>query len=176
MHPTEPEMSRIPDDKLTEYSHRVKGKVLVITGAAAGIGRQTALLFASYGAKVVIGDLNPDAAQAVVDEIEKAGGTAASIKCNVVKFEEQVDMFEFAIKKYGSVDIVVPNAGITETAKFMTPVLENGRPKQPKTTTLDVNLTGVLWTAHLAVHYLFINKQPSDDLKSLIFIGTPSSD
>ncbi|CAA7261793.1 unnamed protein product [Cyclocybe aegerita] len=185
MHPAEPEMSRIPDDKLAEYSHRVKGKVLVITGAGAGIGRQTALLFASYGAKVVIGDLNPDAALTVVDEIEKAGGfrlspfathrTAACIKCNVVKFEEQVDMFEFAIKKYGSVDIVVPNAGITETAKFMTPVLENGRPKQPKTTTLDVNLTGVLWTAHLAVHYLFVNKQPTDDLKSLIFIGSVAS-
>ncbi|KAF8813916.1 NAD(P)-binding protein [Phlegmacium glaucopus] len=167
-------MSFIPDDRLFSYSERVKGKVVVITGAANGIGKETALRFASYGAKVVIGDLDITGANKVVAEVEKAGGTAIAIKCNVTDWDAQVEMFELAIKKYGSVDIVVPNAGISEASPFGTVKFENDRPVKPSLITLEVNLVAVMYTAHLALHYLDVNKQ-TGELKSLIFIGSMAS-
>jgi len=78
------------------------------------------------------------------------------------------------MKKYGSVDIVVPNAGISERRTFETVKFENGKPVKPSLKTLEVNLTAVVFTAHLALHYLDVNKQPGD-LKSLIFIGSMAS-
>jgi len=123
---------------------------------------------------VVIADLDITGANKLVAEVEKAGGTASAIKCNVTDWDAQIDMFELAMKKYGSVDIVVPNAGISESSSFETVKFENGRPVKPSLQTLDVNLTAVLYTAHLAFHYLDVNKQPGD-LKSLIFIGSMAS-
>jgi len=61
---------------LHTYSPRVNGKVVLITGAAGGIGRETAILFAKHRAKVVIGDLNTTGGQEVVEVIKKAGGSA----------------------------------------------------------------------------------------------------
>jgi len=167
-------MSSIPDDRLFAHSDRVKGKVVVITGAANGIGKETALRFAFYGAKVVIADLDITGANEVVAEVEKAGGTASATKCNVTDWDAQVDMFELALKRYGSVDIVVPNAGISEYRSFETVKFENGKPLKPSLRTLEVNLTAVVYTTHLALHYLDVNKQPGD-LKSLIFIGSMAS-
>jgi NAD(P)-dependent dehydrogenase (short-subunit alcohol dehydrogenase family) len=167
-------MSQIPDDKLFSFSDRVKGKVVIITGAANGIGKETALRFAEHGAKVVIGDLDITGATKVVAEIEKAGGSAVCIKCNVTRFEEQVEMFELAMQKYGSVDIVVPNAGVPEIGSFQKLEFKDGKPIKPTMTTIEVNLFGVLYTAHLALHYLELNKKEGD-LKSLIMIGSMAS-
>jgi NAD(P)-dependent dehydrogenase (short-subunit alcohol dehydrogenase family) len=167
-------MSSIPDDRLFAHSDRVKGKVVVITGAANGIGKETALRFAHYGAKVVIADLDITEANKVVDLLEKDGRTAIATKCNVTNWDEQVEMFELALKKYGSVDIVVPNAGISESSSFETVEIKNGVPVKPSLKTLEINLTAVIYTAHLALHYLDVNKQPGD-LKSLIFIGSMAS-
>ncbi|PPQ66321.1 hypothetical protein CVT26_011152 [Gymnopilus dilepis] len=167
-------MSYIPDDKLFSFADRVKGKVVVITGAANGIGKEAALRFAEHGAKVVIGDLDISGANKVVSEIEKSGGTAASIKCDVSNFDQQVEMFELAIKKYGSVDIVVPNAGVNEIGFFSAPQLKDGKPVKPSMKTMEINLFGVLYTAHLALHYLEVGKKEGD-LKSLILIGSMAS-
>ncbi|KIM45372.1 hypothetical protein M413DRAFT_442041 [Hebeloma cylindrosporum] len=167
-------MSHIPDDKLFSHSERVRGKVVVITGAANGIGKETALRFASYGAKVVIGDLDIAGATKVIAEIEKAGGSGLCIKCNVTKFEEQVELFELAMKKYGSVDVVIPNAGVSELGTFQSLQFKDGKPVKPTMATLEVNLIGVMYTAHLAVHYLQLH-QKEGDLKSLILIGSVAS-
>ncbi|KAH9485068.1 5'-hydroxyaverantin dehydrogenase [Psilocybe cubensis] len=167
-------MSHIQDDQLFSYSERAKGKVVVITGAANGIGKETALRFASYGARVVIGDLDLVGAKNVVAEIEKAGGHAACIKCDVTKFEQQVELFELAIHNFGSVDIVIPNAGVSEMGSFQQLQMKDGKPVKPSMLTMEVNLYGVLYSAHLAIHYLLLN-QKEGDLKSLIFIGSVAS-
>jgi NAD(P)-dependent dehydrogenase (short-subunit alcohol dehydrogenase family) len=167
-------MSNVPDDKLFSHSDRVRGKVVVITGAANGIGKETALRFASYGAKLVIGDLDVAGATKVVTEIEKGGGSAVCIKCNVTKFEEQAELFDLAMKKYGSVDVVIPNAGISEVGSFQSLQFKDGKPVKPSLATLEVNLIGVMYTAHLSVHYLQLNKKKGD-LKSLIMIGSVAS-
>lgn len=95
------------------------GKVALITGGASGIGRATALLFASEGAAVTIADVNYDAGQRVLDEITRAGGRA---------FFEHADMTSAAdcrravartIREFGRIDILFNNAGITRRATVL---------------------------------------------------------
>jgi NAD(P)-dependent dehydrogenase (short-subunit alcohol dehydrogenase family) len=168
-------MATITDDQLYQYADRVKGKVVLITGAANGIGKQAALSFASHGAKVVIGDLDLPGAEKVVAEINQAGGQSACLRCDVTKWDDQVDLFEFAETTYGSVDVVVPNAGVTEIGKFHVVPLANGRPSQPPITkTLEINLIAVTYTAYLGMFYLKKNKADGD-LKSLILLGSMAS-
>jgi multifunctional beta-oxidation protein len=91
----------------------IKGKVALITGAGAGLGRAYALLFASLGAKVVVNDLvNPDT---VVEEIKKAGGEAVGNKANVL---DGAAVVKTAIDAYGRIDILINNAGILRDKAF----------------------------------------------------------
>lgn len=91
----------------------IKGKVAVITGAGAGLGRAYALLFAKMGAKVVVNDLvNPDD---VVAEIKQAGGEAVGNKANVL---DGAAVIKTAIDTYGRVDILINNAGILRDKAF----------------------------------------------------------
>lgn len=167
-------MTSIPDSKLFKHGHRLKDKVVVITGAANGIGKETAKRFASYGAKVVIGDIDIVGAQKLVEAIESLGGEAVSMRCNVTTWDDQVSMFDLAMSKYGAVDIVVPYAGVSELGLFETLVFKDGKPVKPDTRTIEVNLLGVLYTTHLALHYLTINRVP-DSLKALVLIGSMAS-
>ena len=90
----------------------LKDKVAIITGAASGIGREIAIEYARAGAKVVIADLQLEAAQATATEITNQGGTAMGVAMNVTD-EAQVDAgVEAVVKAYGGVDILISNAGI----------------------------------------------------------------
>ena len=90
----------------------LKGKTALITGAASGIGRNMAEVFARAGAAVVIADLNQDGADATAKAIADAGGKAIGIAMNVTD-EAAVDAgFERAVKALGPIDILVSNAGI----------------------------------------------------------------
>ncbi|CDK25741.1 unnamed protein product [Kuraishia capsulata CBS 1993] len=92
----------------------LKDKVVVITGAGAGLGRSHALWFAKYGAKVVVNDFADPGP--VVQEITKAGGTAVGSKHDVVTQPDQV--IKTALDKFGRVDILVNNAGILRDRSF----------------------------------------------------------
>ncbi|KAG6873537.1 hypothetical protein C0995_014407 [Termitomyces sp. Mi166 len=174
-------MTSIQDDKLYAFTNRLKDRVVVITGAGNGIGRETALQAAS--AKVVIGDLDVTGAEKTVRDIEAAGGIAVSQKCNVTVWDDQIALFELAIAKFGVVDIVmtgttfkVPNAGVTEIGSFHKVSFKNGKPVKPDTRTIDVNLFGVIYTTHLALHYLNVKRGVKDDaLKAVVLIGSVAS-
>lgn len=91
---------------------QLKDKVAIITGAASGIGKEIAFLYAKEGAKVVIADLALDAAQATAAEITAAGGVAMGVAMNVTD-EAQVDAgVEQVVAAYGGVDVLISNAGI----------------------------------------------------------------
>ncbi len=94
---------------------RLKDKVALITGAANGIGKASALLFAQEGAKVVVSDVLEQAGKDVVEEIKAAGGKAAFIQANVAKAEDCARMIAFAEEKYGFLNILFNNAGIMHT-------------------------------------------------------------
>jgi NAD(P)-dependent dehydrogenase (short-subunit alcohol dehydrogenase family) len=91
---------------------KLDGKVAVITGAAAGIGAATARLFASEGAAVVIADYNGVGGELVADEIQESGGRASAVQTNVARAEDVQAMIDHALSKFGSIDILMNNAGI----------------------------------------------------------------
>lgn len=93
---------------------RLSGKVAVVTGAASGMGKAIAELYAAEGAKVVVSDLRAEAAQAVVDGIAAKGGSAVAVASNVAKEEDVQRMIDTAVTTFGTVDILVNNAGIMD--------------------------------------------------------------
>ncbi|MCR8642904.1 SDR family oxidoreductase [Paenibacillus sp. N1-5-1-14] len=93
---------------------RLSGKVAVVTGAASGMGKAIAELYASEGAKVAVSDLCVEAAQIVVDGIIASGGTAFAISANVAKEEDVQALIDTTVAQYGTVDILVNNAGIMD--------------------------------------------------------------
>ncbi len=97
---------------------RLNGKVSIITGAASGIGKATALKFAKEGAKVVVCDLTQEGVDAVVAEVKAAGGEAAGFIVNVTNKEQIANMVAGVKEKYGRIDTLVNNAGIVLDAQL----------------------------------------------------------
>ena len=96
----------------TEELFDLTGKVAVVTGGGDGIGKGCCQILAAAGASVVVSDLSVDKAQATVEEIVKAGGKATAIACNVLKEEDLSALIDFTVKTYGTVNILVNNAGM----------------------------------------------------------------
>jgi NAD(P)-dependent dehydrogenase (short-subunit alcohol dehydrogenase family) len=113
-------------------SMSVEGKVAIITGAGGGLGREHALLLAEHGAKIVVNDLGGavdgsgqgDAADVVVEEIKANGGEAVANKASVSDKEGAKSIVETAVQAFGTVDIVVNNAGILRDKSFKNMSLE----------------------------------------------------
>lgn len=97
-------------------SRSIRGRVAVITGAASGMGRATALLFASEGAKVAITDLDQSACDAVVAEIVTEGGDAKAFALDVSDHEAIKRVTADVAAQFGGIDILVNNAGISAFA------------------------------------------------------------
>ena len=98
----------------------LSGKVALVTGASRGIGRQIAVTLAGYGAAVIVNYNGSEAKAAeAVEEIAANGGTAEAIQCSVSDYEKAGEMISGIVKKYGHLDIVVNNAGITRDNLIM---------------------------------------------------------
>lgn len=116
---------------------KLQGKVSIITGAANGIGKATALKFAAEGATVIVCDLNQEAVLAVVEEVKAAGGKAEGFVVNVTNQSQINDMVAVVKDKYGRVDTMVNNAGIVMDARLQK-MTEDQFDK-----VIDINLKGV---------------------------------
>lgn len=123
---------------------RLDGKVAIVTGGAQGIGRATARRFASEGAKVVIADLQADAATAVADEIGANGGEAMGLAADVTERAAAGTVVDAAVERFGGVDILFNNAGVIR----ITPFLEIDEAEWDLL--FDVNCKGTLWFAQAA--------------------------
>ena len=107
-------------------------KVVIVTGAGNGLGRSHALAFAERGAKVVVNDLGgsvhgdgaSDAADAVVEEIKSAGGAAIANKASVADRDGAKSIVDDALAAFGTIDIVVNNAGILRDKSFKNMTLD----------------------------------------------------
>lgn len=88
------------------------GKIAVVTGGGDGIGKGCCEILAAAGASVVVSDLKLEKAQATADGIVKAGGKAVAIACNVLNDNELTALIDFAVSTYGTVNILVNNAGL----------------------------------------------------------------
>lgn len=132
-------------------SIRFDGRVAIVTGAGAGLGRAHALGLAARGAKVVVNDLgaatdgsgaSSEAARAVVDEIRAAGGKAIANGANVTDEAQVQAMVDEAIAEFGHVDILVNNAGILRDKTFAKMGIADFR------LVLDVHLMGTALCTH----------------------------
>jgi 3-oxoacyl-[acyl-carrier protein] reductase len=127
---------------------RLENKIAVITGGADGIGKATALRFAAEGAIPVIWDLNETSGNALVKSIKENGGDARFYKVNTAD-NSQVELAAAAVaEKYGRIDILINNAGITRdaTLRKMTPELWQQ--------VIDVNLSGVFYCTRAISPYM----------------------
>lgn len=115
---------------------RLENKVTVITGAGSGIGKETALLFAKEGAKVVVADVNEKAGEETVVEIKK-NGEGFFVKLDVSNREQSKQMVKTTLEKYGKIDVLINNAGIVQDA-FLSKMTEEQWDK-----VINVNLKGV---------------------------------
>lgn len=88
------------------------GKVAVVTGGGDGIGKGCCEILAAAGASVVVSDLSLDKAEEVAESINSSGGHAVATECNVMKKEDLAHLIEFAVKSYGTINILVNNAGM----------------------------------------------------------------
>jgi 3-oxoacyl-[acyl-carrier protein] reductase len=97
----------------------IKGQVVLVTGSGQGIGRAIAEKFAAHGANVVISDVNPETANKTAQEIAAYGVETLAVACDVSN-KEQVDaMFQKILDKWGKLDTLVNNAGITMDGLFI---------------------------------------------------------
>ena len=92
--------------------NQLTDKTCLVTGAASGIGRQIALTYARAGGKLVIADVNLQAAQGVADEIQRAGGQAIAVAMDVTQEDAVNAGVAQAVQKFGGVDVLVSNAGV----------------------------------------------------------------
>jgi 3-oxoacyl-[acyl-carrier protein] reductase len=117
---------------------RFSDKVAIVTGAGRGMGKATAVTLARDGAAVVVNDVRPELAEAVVKEITSAGGKALAFVADVSKEAEVQAMVDAAVEQFGTVDILVNNAGILRST---TPV--ETIPLQEWELMMTININGV---------------------------------
>ena len=125
---------------LPENLQHLKDKVAVVTGASRGIGKAAALALASQGAKVVVNYARSgDAAEATVKEINGSGAEAIALQADVSKSDEVDNLIKTTLDKFGRIDVLVNNAGITKDT-----LLLRMKPEQWQAV-IDLNLTGVFF-------------------------------
>ncbi len=115
---------------------KLENKVAIITGGGSGIGKETALLFAEEGAKVVVADINEKSGMEVVSEIERAGGEGLFFKLDTSIREQSKEMAGYVFNKYGRIDVLINNAGIVQDALILKMTEEHWD------RVIDVNLKG----------------------------------
>jgi 3-oxoacyl-[acyl-carrier protein] reductase len=119
-------------------TQRLAGQVAIVTGASRGIGRAIALALATEGAKVAVNYASSSgAADAVVAEIGGAGGEAIALQADVSKADQVEALFAAVMEKWGRVDVLVNNAGITRDTLLLRMKPEDWQ------AVIDLNLTGV---------------------------------
>ena len=91
----------------------LEGKVAVITGAGSGVGRAACLIFASHGARIVAADLDSEAAETTAGQVRAQGGEAIAQACDVAAAEAVDALVAAAVEKFGRLDVMYNNAGIT---------------------------------------------------------------
>ncbi len=125
---------------------KLEGQVALVTGASSGIGAGVAKAMAAEGATVVINySSSPEKAEKVLNEIQRAGGTALTIKADVSNEKEVLAMYEETFKQFGTVDILVNNAGLQKDNKFHEMSLDEWN------RVIAINLTGQFLCAREAI-------------------------
>jgi 3-oxoacyl-[acyl-carrier protein] reductase len=127
---------------------KLENKIAIITGGADGIGKATAIRFALEGAIAVIWDLNEEKGIRLTEEIRSDGGEADFYKVNTADYQQVENAAAAVVEKYGQVDILINNAGITRDASLKKMTVEQWHQ------VIDVNLNGVFYCTKAVSPYM----------------------
>lgn len=144
---------------------RLKDKVAIVTGAASGIGKEIALVFAQEGAKVAIADLNLQQAQITADEIIGKNGQAMAVEMNVTDEGQVNEGVDKVAKQFGGIDILVSNAGI----QIIDPIEKLAFSDWKKM--LAIHLDGAFLTTKACLKYMYAANKGG----SIIYMGSVHS-
>lgn len=124
---------------------KLKGKVVIITGASSGIGKAAALLLAEQGAKVVLGARRLEKLEALAEDIKHSGGEVVYSVTDVKKIEDLIRLVNKAVHTFGRLDVIINNAGIGQLSRIDDLDVEGWEEM------IDVNLRGVLYGIAAAI-------------------------
>jgi NAD(P)-dependent dehydrogenase (short-subunit alcohol dehydrogenase family) len=130
---------------MTDRSRRFAGKVVVLTGGGAGIGRTAAVAFAREGGAVVVGDVNEVEGRETVRRIEEAGGKARFVRCDVRHAVEVRNLIAAAVGGFGGVDVLYNNAGVVRYGTV------EELPEEDWDFQIETNLKGTFLTCKYAI-------------------------
>jgi NAD(P)-dependent dehydrogenase (short-subunit alcohol dehydrogenase family) len=147
--------------------NRLKNKIALITGAGMGMGREAAVLFAAEGARVVVCDINRNAADETVALVEKAGGQAQAVVGDVAVEEDVKRMVDTGVKRFGALHILYNNAGVLWKDKDRS-VLETDGAQWDRV--VGINLKSVFWVTKHGVPHL-----QKAGAGSIILVGSVSA-
>lgn len=133
---------------------RFTDKVVIITGATKGIGKACAEEFAKEGAKVVVTGRSTDLGNQVVSEIQSAGGDALFVQCDISQLDQINAMVAATVEHYGTIDVVVNNAGVNHSADFFDITEEDWD------WVMSVDLKGTFFVSQAAAKVMVDQKKP----------------
>jgi len=143
---------------------RLKDKVAIVTGAASGIGKEIAIIFAREGAKVAIADLDQKAADATAREIDPSGNRVVGVAMDVANEQQVDDGTARVVETFGSLDVLVSNAGI----QIVAPIVDFEFAKWKRL--MAIHLDGAFLTTRAALRQMY--KQKSG---SIVYMGSVHS-
>lgn len=143
---------------MADQTHPLQKQVALVTGASTGIGRQTAFSLAAAGATVVVNYIGSrDPADEVVDRIQAGGGQALAVEADISKEDQVEAMFKQAVDQFGTLHILVNNAGIEKDSAFVDMTLADWQK------VIDVNLTGQFLCSRAAIRE-YLRRGPQPDI------------
>jgi NADP-dependent 3-hydroxy acid dehydrogenase YdfG len=146
---------------MSDETDKIKGKVVVITGASSGLGEAAARLLSVQGATVVLGARRSDRLQSLADELSGSGGKALAVATDVTHRNQVKKLVDTAAQKFGHVDVMINNAGIMPRAPLERLTIDDWD------RTIDVNIKGVLYGIAAALPHM--KKQKSGHM---IFVSS----
>ncbi len=144
---------------------QLKNKVAIVTGAASGIGKEIAMVYAKAGAKVAIADLNLAQAEKAAQEIRDQGGQAMAVVMNVIDEQQVENGVDAVVKKFGGVDVLVSNAGIQIIEAIDKLTYDNWKKL------LAIHLDGAFLTTRACLKHMYAAGRGG----SIIFMGSVHS-
>ncbi|MGB0887908.1 MAG: SDR family oxidoreductase [Vicingaceae bacterium] len=147
----------------------MKNKVVIITGASSGIGEACAMEFANKGANVVIAARNMDKLNIVANKIKNIGVEVLAVKCDVSIQSECENMVKEAVSKFGRIDTLINNAGISMRAVF------NDMEVDVLKKVMDINFYGTVYCTKYALPHILKNKGSVVGVSSIAgYVGLPA--
>ena len=142
-------------------TNKIKGKIVVITGASSGLGEAAARLLSAQGASVVLGARRSDRLKSLADELNRNGRKAVAVATDVTHRNQVKKLVDTAVQEFGRIDVMINNAGIMPRAPLERLTVDDWD------RTIDVNIKGVLYG--MAAALLHMKKQKSGHM---IFVSS----